>query len=170
MGITYTDKKKFTKERTRQLFRSVGWVSGKYPERLHKALMGSSTVFSAWDGDRLVGLVRVLDDTEMVAYMHYVLVDPEYQGYGIAGHLVVMVKEKYCDYLYIEVMPEESKNATFYQKHGFLNHGRRRGHADPQSGRTPLKQATCRRLPESRLSRIVFRDSYSASCPASDFS
>lgn len=119
MGITYTDKKKFTKERTRQLFRSVGWVSGKYPERLHKALMGSSTVFSAWDGDRLVGLVRVLDDTEMVAYMHYVLVDPEYQGYGIAGHLVVMVKEKYCDYLYIEVMPEESKNATFYQKHGF---------------------------------------------------
>ena len=97
MGITYTDKKKFTKERTRQLFRSVGWVSGKYPERLHKALMGSSTVFSAWDGDRLVGLVRVLDDTEMVAYMHYVLVDPEYQGYGIAGHLVVMVKEKYCD-------------------------------------------------------------------------
>lgn len=101
MGITYTDKKKFTKERTRQLFRSVGWVSGKYPEHLHKALMESSTVFSAWDGDRLVGLVRVLDDTEMVAYMHYVLVDPEYQGHGIAGHLVGMVKEKYCDYLFI---------------------------------------------------------------------
>lgn len=72
-----------------------------------------------WDGDRLVGLVRVLDDTEMVAYMHYVLVDPEYQGHGIAGHLVDMVKERYRDYLYIEVMPEESKNATFYQKHGF---------------------------------------------------
>ena len=68
---------------------------------------------------RLVGLVRVLDDTEMVAYMHYVLVDPEYQGHGIAGHLVGMVKERYRDYLYIEVMPEESKNATFYQKHGF---------------------------------------------------
>lgn len=48
MGITYTDEKKFTKERTQQLFRSVGWVSGKYPERLYKALMGSSTVFSAW--------------------------------------------------------------------------------------------------------------------------
>lgn len=64
-------------------------------------------------------LVRVLDDTEMVAYMHYVLVDPEYQGHGIAGHLVGMVKERYRDYLYIEVMPEESKNATFYQKHGF---------------------------------------------------
>ena len=81
--------------------------------------MGSSTVFSAWDGDRLVGLVRVLDDTEMVAYMHYVLVDPEYQGHGIADHLVGMVKERYRDYLYIEVMPEESKNATFYR--GMIN-------------------------------------------------
>ena len=113
MEITYTDEKKFTKEQTQRLFRSVGWVSGEYPERLYKALMGSSTVFSAWDGDRLAGLVRVLDDTEMVAYMHYVLVD------GIAGHLVGMVKDRYRDYLYIEVMPEESKNASFYQKHGF---------------------------------------------------
>ena len=69
--------------------------------------------------ERLVGLVRVLDDTEMVAYMHYVLIDPEYQGRGIAGHLVGMVKQRYHDYLYIEVMPEESKNATFYEKHGF---------------------------------------------------
>ena len=72
MVITYTDEKKFTKEQTQRLFLSVGWVSGQYPERLHKALMGSSTAFSAWDGERLVGLVRVLDDTEMVAYMHYV--------------------------------------------------------------------------------------------------
>ena len=81
--------------------------------------MGSSTVFTAWDGDRLVGLVRVLDDTEMVAYMHYVLVDPAYQGRSVAGRLIGMVKERYRDYLYIEVMPEESKNAAFYQRHGF---------------------------------------------------
>ena len=41
------------------------------------------------------------------------------KGAGIAGHLVGMVKQRYHDYLYIEVMPEESKNATFYEKHGF---------------------------------------------------
>lgn len=119
MAITYTDERNFTEEQSQRLFLSVGWVSGRYPRRLHKALMGSSTVFTAWDGDRLVGLVRVLDDTEMTAYLHYVLVDPQYQGQGIAGHLVEMVKEKYRDYLYIEVMPEESKNATFYERHGF---------------------------------------------------
>ena len=90
--------------------------------------MNSSTVVTAWDGDRLAGLVRVLDDSEMVAYMHYVLVHPAYQGRGIAGKMVEMVKEKYRDYLYLEIMPEESRNAAFYEKHGFRQAGLRPGY------------------------------------------
>lgn len=117
--ITYTSEKRFTQQAVQDLFLSVGWVSGNYPSRLYKALLGSSTVLTAWDCDRLVGLVRLLDDSELVAYMHYVLVHPDYQGQGIAGTLVEMAKEKYKDYLYIEIMPEESKNAAFYEKHGF---------------------------------------------------
>ena len=119
MEIKYTSEKNFKVEEVQALFLSVGWVSGQYPNRLYKALQNSSTVFTAWDHDKLVGLVRVLDDSEMLAYVHYVLVDPHYQGKGIASHLIEMVKEKYQDYLYIEVMPEESKNASFYEKHGF---------------------------------------------------
>lgn len=119
MAIEYTDEKRFTVKDTEHLFTSVGWISGTYPQRLHKALMGSSTVLTAWDGTRLVGLVRILDDGEMTAYMHYVLVDPAYHGQGIASVLVNMVKERYRDYLYIEVMPEESKNAAFYERFGF---------------------------------------------------
>ena len=119
MEIKYTAEKNFKGEEVQTLFLSVGWVSGQYPDRLYKALKNSSTVFTAWDNDKLVGLVRVLDDSEMLAYVHYVLVDPRYQGKGIASHLIKMVKEKYKDYLYIEVMPEESKNASFYEKHGF---------------------------------------------------
>lgn len=119
MKITYTEEKKFTQDEVQRLFLSVGWVSGQYPSRLYKALMHSSTVITAWDGDRLVGLVRLIDDSELVAYMHYVLVDPAYHGRGIAGNMIKMVKEKYRNYLYIEIMPEESKNASFYEKYGF---------------------------------------------------
>ncbi len=117
--IEYIEEKKFTVKQVQELFLSVGWVSGQYPTRLHKALMNSSTVISAWDDDKLVGLIRVLDDSELAAYMHYVLVHPDYQGQGIARNMVELVKEKYKDYLYIEVMPEERKNAAFYEKHGF---------------------------------------------------
>lgn len=92
--IEFTEQKKFTQEQVQELFLSVGWISGQYPGRLYKALMGSSTVITAWDGNQLVGLARVLDDGELT-------------------------KKKYRDYLYIEVMPEERKNAAFYQKCGF---------------------------------------------------
>ena len=117
--ITYSEEKKFTKEQVQQLFLSVNWVSGNYPERLYKALMNSSTVLTVWDDDKLVGLTRVLDDTEMLAQIHYILVHPDYQGQGIAGEMIEHIKEKYKNFLYIEGMPEDKANVPFYVKHGF---------------------------------------------------
>ena len=117
--VTYTEEKKFTKEQVQQLFLSVNWISGKYPERLYKALMNSSTVLTVWDEKKLIGLTRVLDDSEMLAQIHYVLVDPDYQGMGIAGKMIEYIKEKYKDFMYIDGMPEDKKNVPFYQKHGF---------------------------------------------------
>ena len=119
MSITYTEEKKFTQKQVQELFLSVGWISGQYPQRVYKALMHSETVITAWDGERLVGLARLIDDSELVAYMHYVVVHTDYHGHGIAGEMMRRVKEKYKNYLYIELMPEERKNAAFYQRHGF---------------------------------------------------
>ena len=48
-------------------------------------------------GERLVGLARVLDDSELVAFVHYVLVHPEYQGQKIAGNMVEYIRDKYKD-------------------------------------------------------------------------
>ena len=78
--------------------------------------MNSSRVISAWDGDRLVGLIRVMDDSELVCFINYVLVHPEYHGRGIAGHLLEMVKAAYKSYLYINVMIGDSINAPFIMK------------------------------------------------------
>lgn len=119
MDILYTEEKIFTQNQVQELFLSVGWLSGQYPNRLYKALLNSSTVLTAWNQDKLVGLIRVLDDSEMMAYIHYVLVHPDYQCHQIAGTMVEKIKKKYKDYLYIEIMPEENKNAIFYQRFGF---------------------------------------------------
>lgn len=32
---------------------------------------------------------------------------------------IARMKERYRNYLYLEVMPEESKNVTFYERQGF---------------------------------------------------
>lgn len=118
-NIEFTEEKRFNQKQVEDLFLSVGWVSGKYPQKLYRALMNSETVISAWCGDELVGLIRAIDDGAMVAFLHYALVKPEYQGSGIAGEFLRRIKEKYKDYLYIELMPDKKKNVPFYEKHGF---------------------------------------------------
>lgn len=40
-------------------------------------------------------------------------------GMGIAGKIIELIKEKYKNYLYIDVMPEERSNVPFYERHGF---------------------------------------------------
>ena len=53
--IVYKDTHKFTAHQLERLFLSVNWESGKYPEKLVKAMRGYHTVYSAWENDELVG-------------------------------------------------------------------------------------------------------------------
>ena len=117
--ITYKDKKTFTAQELSELFSSVGWLSANYPQELVRAMQGSSTVFSAWDDEQLVGLINVLDDGVLSAYIHYLLVSPKWQGQGTGSALVQLTREKYKEFLYLTVVPEEQKNIAFYEKCGF---------------------------------------------------
>ena len=119
MEIIYKDTKTIASKTLENLFLSLEWLSGKYPERLSKAINNSDSVFSAWDGEKLVGLVNVLDDGELTAYIHYLLVDQKYQGKGIGSKLLSMVKEKYKSYLYIVLISETEETIKFYKKNGF---------------------------------------------------
>ena len=82
MVLSYTDTKEFSPAALEELFLSVQWESGRHPERLAEALLHYGTVFSAWDGGRLAGLIAAMDDGTMTAYVHYLLVHPLYQGCG----------------------------------------------------------------------------------------
>ncbi len=119
MNIIYTDTKNYTSKGLQELFQSVGWLSANYPECLKKALDNSETVFTAWDDGKLVGLVNAIDDSELTAYVHYLCVDPEYQGQGIGKNLLQRIKEKYKDYLYIILIAENEALVKYYSQNGF---------------------------------------------------
>ena len=119
MEIKYSETKDFDVKDIERLFLSVNWDSGKYPEKLVRALHNSSHVVSAWDNDRLVGLVRALDDGETVAFLHYLLVDPEYQGFHIGDELMKRILSFFNEHLYIKIMPSDPKTMAFYEKYGF---------------------------------------------------
>lgn len=118
MSIQYKDTHQFSPEELQRLFLSVEWSSGHYPNKLVIAMQNYETVYSAWDGDKLVGLVCAMDDGIMTAYVHYLLVDPEYQGQTIGRTLVDMVKHKYRDYLRTVLIAYNSE-MRFYEACGF---------------------------------------------------
>lgn len=88
MNIVYRDTHDFQSADLQDLFLSVEWSSGHYPERLVIAMKHFETVYTAWNGNRLVGLICAMDDGIMTAYVHYLLVNPEYQRLGIGKQLV----------------------------------------------------------------------------------
>lgn len=119
MKIEYKQTKEFTADQLQRLFLSVGWESGKYPDRLVRAMLNSTHVISAWDGERLAGLVRALDDGETVAFLHYLLVDPAYQGCHIGDELMKRIMSFYENLLYVKIMPSDPKTVPFYERYGF---------------------------------------------------
>lgn len=119
MKIEYKYTKEFSATELQRLFLSVNWESGNYPEKLIRAMQNSFHVVSAWDGNKLVGLVRALDDGETVAFLHYLLVDSTYQGQRIDYELMRQLMSCYQNFLYVKVIPSVPKTLPFYERHGF---------------------------------------------------
>lgn len=117
MNITYQNTQEFKPTDLEELFLSVEWSSGNYPYKLSIAMKNSGTVYSAWDGEKLVGLINVLDDGVMTAYVHYLLVSPGYQARGIGKELLQRIAQKYQDYLRI-VLIAYDKEVGFYEHCG----------------------------------------------------
>ncbi|MBN1846063.1 MAG: GNAT family N-acetyltransferase [Sedimentisphaerales bacterium] len=118
MEIRYSTTKRIDVQDLAELFSSVGWESARFPDRLQKAMAGSHRVLTAWDGDKLIGLVNALADGAMTAYFHYLLVKPEYQKRGIGRELITRMLAAYREYYRI-VLISYRQAAGFYEKCGF---------------------------------------------------
>ena len=118
MSITYKDTHDFNEKELQELFLSVEWSSGHYPDKLVIAMKNFKTVYTAWDDDKLIGLICAMDDGIMTAYIHYLLVNPAYQNSGIGKKLVEKMKSTYNDYLRI-VLVAYNAEIGFYESCGF---------------------------------------------------
>mgnify|MGYP000942996431 FL=1 len=123
MNITYNDKMKdLPLEQLHELFIAVGWSDGgALTDELRAGFMrpwhNSTLVVSAWDGDRLVGAVRVLSDTIFRSVIYDLLVAPEYQGKGIGSELVRRCLEHFPGSGWM--VCTEGETPYFYKKLGF---------------------------------------------------
>jgi len=120
--IRYDDKIKYLPcDQLYNLFKLAGWTEGSETDEMLKnfnvPFINSTLVVSAWDNERLVGVVRVLSDKVIRSVIYDLVVDPEYQGQGIGKELV---KRCIRHYPYTEWLVQTTENiAGYYEKMGF---------------------------------------------------
>jgi ribosomal protein S18 acetylase RimI-like enzyme len=108
------------------LYLANEWSSAEEPELLHKALTASHSLFSAWDGSKLVGLGNAISDGYLVVYYPHLIVLPEYQGQGIGTELMRRLMARYIGF-HQHMLVADGRALDFYRKSGF----ERAGKAEP---------------------------------------
>ena len=63
------------------------WAVGRPREKTERALQ-NSLVFGVYDGDRQIGIARVITDTAIFAYLCDVFIHEDYRGKGLGKWLV----------------------------------------------------------------------------------
>lgn len=94
--IKYQVNNKISKNDLEQLYSSVGWFAyTNEMTNLTKAIDNSLLVITAWQDERLVGLIRTVGDGYTILYIQDILVHPDFQNQKIGTTLMTMVLAKY---------------------------------------------------------------------------
>ena len=103
------------------LYQAVGWTNyTNQPQMLAQALTHSLAIYLARDGEKIVGLVRLVGDGFSSVFVQDLIVLPSYQRQGIGSNLM---KEALADYkgaYQVQLATEETgKTLGFYRSLGF---------------------------------------------------
>jgi ribosomal protein S18 acetylase RimI-like enzyme len=105
-----------------KLFKNIGW-NPRGEKRWKEVLAKSSFMCTAWDGNTLVGMGRILEDGIMCMF-YDIGVHSNYQRQGIGSKILnkLINKVKLKKYASIGIFSwhENPSSKLFYKKHGFI--------------------------------------------------
>ena len=103
------------------LCQAVGWTNYTHqPQMLEQALSHSLAIYTALDGDAVVGLVRLVGDGFSSVFVQDLIVLPSYQRQGIGSNLMTEALADYKDAYQIQLATEQTeKTLGFYRSLGF---------------------------------------------------
>ena len=102
------------------LYTAVGWTNyTDRPEMLAAAYQNSLCMLGAYDGNKLVGVIRAVGDGVSIVFVQDLLVLPEYQRQGVGTRLLRAVLDQYADVYQIELLTDDTpKTTAFYESLG----------------------------------------------------
>ena len=114
----YTENRE---EEILRLYSAVGWAAyTDNPRALEQGFRHSLLVLAAYEGDALIGLIRVVGDGFTIVFIQDLLVDPAHQRQGIATALVRAVLARYPEVRQVELVTDNTpKTIAFYKSLGF---------------------------------------------------
>ena len=103
------------------LYQAVGWTNyTNQPQMLEQALPHSLVVYLAFDGEKIVGLIRLVGDGFSSVFVQDLIVLPSYQCQGIGSALMKEALEDYKDVYQVQLVTEQTeKTLGFYRSMGF---------------------------------------------------
>jgi ribosomal protein S18 acetylase RimI-like enzyme len=122
MDVEYSDERKPSMEDVVALYRTVRWSSADKPVALHRGLLASHSLVTAWKRELLVGLGNAISDGHLVAYFPHLVVHAAYQGRGIGRELVRRLMARYRGF-HQQVLIADGRAIGFYKKLGFARAG-----------------------------------------------
>jgi GNAT superfamily N-acetyltransferase len=120
--IDYSEDRKPALDPVLDLYRSVGWSSADKPDALHKGLLASHSLVTAWKGEELVGLCNAISDGHLVVYFPHLVVRPDCQGRGVGTQLMTRMMARYRGF-HQQALIADGRAIDFYKKLGFVRAG-----------------------------------------------
>ena len=91
--------------------------------KVQRMLDNSDFLYTAWDGDRVVGFIRGLTDYGDVVYVADLGIDQEYWRQGIGKRLLNLIDQELGTKMHVVLLASELA-ADYYAKVGFTKHPR----------------------------------------------
>ena len=103
------------------LYQAVGWTNyTNQPQMLEQALPHSLVVYLAFDGEKIVGLIRLVGDGFSSVFVQDLIVLPSYQRQGIGSSLMKQALEDFKEAYQVQLATEQTEeNVGFYRSMGF---------------------------------------------------
>jgi len=122
MVIVYREGIDLDTQQLDSLWNAIGWRQ-RGQEKWKKVLSKSYFMYTAWDGNRLIGTGRITEDGIMCMF-YDIGVHPDYQRKGIGARileeLISRVKDREYASIGLFAWEENPANIPFYEKFGFV--------------------------------------------------
>lgn len=111
----------YREEEILRLYASVGWTAyTDHPEALRKGFDNSMLTLAAYEGEELLGIIRVVGDGHTVVFVQDILVFPKHQRKGVGTALLRAILDRYSHVRQIELATDNTpKTIAFYKSVGF---------------------------------------------------